>query len=645
MTASARLASWLGPPGSTLRRWRVLLGAVLVMLLLYLAGPYRPSSLPGAPTLIPTPGQSRIHTILVSTWWAVLANAGIVAALLALSGFWAGREREPLAPRVPHRTPLPALSWALILAACLLGGALRWHLAHGGVWWDEAWTVRNAIVGKFERAKDDPTQFEFQPATWSKTLWYYHKPTNHALYSVAARISLAGWRIANGAPREAWDEFALRLPAFAAALATILLLGVVVHDLGFPSAAPAAAFLLAIHPWHLRFGADGRGYSFMVFFAALAGWCLLHGLRDGRWRWWLGYGAAQLGMLWVHPLAIHFPLALGVAGVLGIWLGPGAPPDRRLRVFRFAAANVLAGVVFLQVMAPNLAQTLLLDHEWEESPEGWQGLAKSLWGLLATGLPWRMPWDPDFEFPTIFALWGGARFVKWIAYGLLPLLALAGFVRVVGRGGAARTVAIALAAAAPLAILHRAFHGFLFIERFALYALVAVVPFVAIGLEGALAVALPARARRVGVAVGLAAGLAAFQAFVWPQTRLLATYPQMPTREIAEFLAEADRGVPGGVIRAGVALGGNVPEVYDREILHVHYREQIAELARRSRVERRPLYVFYGYNHSNRSGPFRGAFVDLDDDRAFREVARWGGIESDFVFRMFRYTGEPLAHP
>jgi hypothetical protein len=194
-------------------------------------------------------------------------------------------------------------------------------------------------------------------------------------------------------------------------------------------------------------------------------------------------------------------------------------------------------------------------------------------------------------------------------------------------------------------MLHRALHGFLLIERFAIYGMVASVPFVVIGLEGALAAALPERARRAGVPIGLAAGLCAFQLFVWPQTALLLERPQMPSREIAEFLAEQDRSVPGGVIRAGVALGGNVPEVYDHAIVHVQRREQIAELARRSREEGRPFFVFYGYNQPNRLGPFAAVFEDLDDPDAFREVASWSGIESDFVFRMLRYTGAPVPKP
>jgi hypothetical protein len=638
MTAGARLRLLLGPPGSSLRRWRLLLGAVLVLLVAWLLGPYRPWRLPGEPALIPRPGQSRVHIVLVATWWAAAVNAVLCALLLATTRFWAGDEREPLARTAPARSRLPALSLAILLGACALAGALRWPLAQRGVWWDEAWSIRQVLVGTLKPAEEDPARVEFEPVPWSYTFWYYRKPTNHVLYSVAARTSLAAWRAATGAGPEQWDEFAFRLPAFAAALLGVFLLGLLVHDLGFPRAAPAAAVLLAIHPWHIRFGADGRGYSFMVLFAICAAWFLLHALRTGLWRHWLGYAASQLALLWVHPLALHFPVALFAAGVLGIWRGPGGSDDRRLRLARFAAANVLAGVAFIQLMAPNLAQSLVLSHEWAQQPDSAAQLTRKLWLYLATGLHVRQPRQPDVSFPTLREIWGGGRLVWLVAYVALPALAALGLVRALRPPGPARFVFLGLAAAPPLVLLHRALQEFLVIERFAIYGLVAVVPLLVIGTEGVLA----ARLRRAGVAAGLALFLVAFQVFVAPQTRVLLERPQVPSREVADFLAAAGDGIPGGVIRAGVGLGGDTPDVYDPWIAHVRRRDEITALARQSLAEGRPLYVFYGYGQPNRRR-YQDTFRDLDDPRYFEEVAHFGAIESDFVYRVLRYTGQPLV--
>jgi len=640
MKPAGRLASLLGPPGSSLRRWRVLLLLALLGCLAWLVGPYAAFRLPGDPTLVPQEGQSRIHTILVALWWAAGVDAALAAGLLATSGFWARPERGlPAASRAPGRAGFGYV--ALLLAAAALAGALRWPLARQSVWWDEAWSVRHTLVGTVEPAEDDGSRLVFEPVPWIDTFYYYRKPTNHVLYSIAARVSLGAWRAATGAPPSAWDAFALRFPAYAAGLLGVVGIGLLVRSLGFARAGLAAAFLLAIHPWHIRYGADGRGYAFMVLFAIAAAGFLLRGLRRGGWLAWLGYGASQLAMLWVHPLAIYFPLALGGAGALALALGPGTASERAHRLARFAVANALAAMAYLPLMAPNLAQSVMLKFEWKQPADVVGHLAHQLWLYLATGLPRRQPFVPELVYPSIRNLWGGGVLTRAVAYGVLPALVAVGLARGVRRPGPARAVLLGLALAVPLALLHRWLQPLLLIERFAIYGMVAVVALLAIGLDGVLAAVLPARARRVGVPVGLAFGLTAYQLFVLPQTRVLRTYPPTAAREVAELVARAGEGTPGGVLRAGLGLGGNTPDVYDPYVLHVHRAGEIAALAERSRSEGRPLYVFYGYNDANRvKSP--DAMVYLDDPRLFQEVAVLPAIEAEFLIRVFRYTGQPL---
>jgi hypothetical protein len=501
--------------------------------------------------------------------------------------------------------------------------------------------VRHTLVGTVEPTEADPTRLVFEPVPWMNTLFYYRKPTNHVLYGVAARASLGVWRAATGAPPQAWDAFALRLPSYAAALLSVFGLGLLVFHLGFPRAAAAAAFLLAIHPWHVRYGADGRGYAFMVLIAIVAAAFLLRGLRRGGWTAWLGYAAAQLAMLWVHPLALYFPLALGAAGVAGLAFGPGSPADRAHRIARFAVANLLAGMAYLHLMAPNLAQSIVLKFEWKQPMDVVGQLAQQTWLFLSTGLPRRQPFVPELVYPSARNLWGGGLPIWLVLYGVLPLVAGVGLLRALRRPGPERTVWLGLALAVPLAFLHRRLSPFLLIERFMIYGLVAVVPFLAIGLEGALSAALPARARRALVPAGLALGLAAYQLLVWPQTEILLRYPPTPSREVAEFVAKAGEGVQGGVLRAGLGLGGNTPDVYDPYLQHVHRGAEIATLAERSRAEGRPLYVFYGYNDANRQKS-PDAMVYLDDPALFEEVAVLPAIEAEFLMRVFRYTGQPL---
>jgi len=636
------LAALLGPPGSGLRRVRLALLLVLAACLAWWVGPYAPWRLPGDPTLVPGPGQSRIHTVLVATAWAALANAVLSGLLLATSARWA--VAAPAAGKGEARRasrPGPAF-WLLLLAAAALAGALRWPLVRGSLWWDEAWSIRHTVVGQLEPS-DDGRSLVFAPTPWLDTLWYYRQPTNHVAYSVAARTSHAGWRALTGAGPEAFDEVALRLPAWLAALGSVVLLGLLVRALGFPAAAPAAAFLLAIHPWHIRYGADGRGYSFVVLATLASALFLLRALSEDRWRYWLAAASSQALLLWTFPIGVYVPLSLTAAAAIAIASGPRAG---RGRLARLVVANVLAGMAYLQLMAPNLAQAALLERLLGEEARFDLAFVRQVWVTATTGLHVRMPRLPDVEFPTLATLARSSPLLPWIVYGGFPALALGGALRAVRRGGSPeRAVLLGLCAAPMWMVLHRAFDGFFAYPRFLIYAVVPVAVLFAVGAEGLLrAVLRGPRARRLGVPLGLAALLAAYQWALLPLTRVLLRFPQEPAREVAEFVA----GQPGRggerALRIGVGLGGDVPRVYDPWIESVNEVDDLAEACRRARAEGRPLFAFYAHSALNRRR-FPETMALLTDARLFVPVARFDGIESEHVYRVLRYTGAPLEPP
>ena len=183
------------------------------------------------------------------------------------------------------------------------------------------------------------------------------------------------------------------------------------------------------------------------------------------------------------------------------------------------------------------------------------------------------------------------------------------------------------------------------LPRFVIFALPLVVALLALGLEGLLgALASVAGVRRGAVAVGLALGLAGFAALVAPELRVLLSHPATPSRELVALLARAGDGVPGGVLRAGIGLGGDAPRVYDPGIVEVERLEELEALCARSRAEGRPLFVFYAYGRLN-ARRLPELFVRVRDSRRFEEVARLDGIESDLVIRVHRYLGDPPDAP
>ena len=175
-------------------------------------------------------------------------------------------------------------------------------------------TCRHAIVGRVDPAPEDPAQLVHWPVSWARTLWYYNKPTNHVPYSVAARLAIEVERAWSGRPTWQFSERAFHLPAWLASIGSVLLLGGFLARLGMPGAGLAAAFLLAIHPWYIRHGAEGRGYSLLVPAAIAAAWALTRALEDPRWRSWLGYGVCLGLFMWIHPTAVYPALTLTGAG-------------------------------------------------------------------------------------------------------------------------------------------------------------------------------------------------------------------------------------------------------------------------------------------------------------------------------------------
>jgi hypothetical protein len=225
---------------------------------------------------------------------------------------------------------------------------------------------------------------------------------------------------------------------------------------------------------------------------------------------------------------------------------------------------------------------------------------------------------------------------------LVPALLAWGLVRVARRDAAARAVGLALVAAPVLLMLHRAVDGFFLYPRFAIYALVPATALLAIGLEGVLRAAsrTPERARWA-VPAGLAAGLAAYQLALWPQTRVLLRFPQEPAREVAAFVRAAGAEGPHGTIAVGIGLGGDVPRVYDPWIVAAEERGELARETARAQAERRPLYAFYGHAALNRKR-FPDTLALLGDRALFEPVARFDGIEAEHVYRIFRWTGAPV---
>jgi len=136
---------------------------------------------------------------------------------------------------------------------------------------------------------------------------------NGALYF----LSLRGWFYVAGA-----SEFALRYVSVLAGVSAIPLTWQVANRLlalrkkatafSLQTLTPlVAALLLAINPYQLWYGQEGKMYTLMTALALLAHWCWLKGISQGGWRSWLLYLVTVSLALYIHLLSIFIiPLHL-----------------------------------------------------------------------------------------------------------------------------------------------------------------------------------------------------------------------------------------------------------------------------------------------------------------------------------------------
>ena len=331
------------------------------------------------------------------SWWAAAANLVSALLLLFTCRWWTTPLRKPApggAPPSGRRETCPAwVFWLLIAAAVGAGAWLRAPRLGVGIYFDEEYSVRHFALGAYRQ--DENFEPRFRPARWSETLFKNRIGNNHVLTSICGRACLEAWQ-AKGEDREGrFSEVPLRVPSMLAGLGGIAAAALFLRRLGLPAAGILAAFLCAVHPWHVRYSAEFRGYGFVLLFVPLAAWFLVAALQTGRWRWWLGLAAAEFLLLYSYPGAVYFPAALNAAalGVLAAaYLGRNATPVQRAwirgLVARLIVANVLAAMAFAQLMGPSMPQIREFLATGMLRGGFLQFWHVNFWSYLSAGMPW-----------------------------------------------------------------------------------------------------------------------------------------------------------------------------------------------------------------------------------------------------------------
>ena len=391
--------------------------------------------------------------------------------------------------------------------------------------------------GEWKKSKGG--EFKFRPPSWRDTIFYNRGGSNHTLNSILTRATLDGTaflRSRDERERGEFSEGVARAIPLLASLATVFLIGWLPARAGWGAAGVVAAFALALHPWHIRYSVEIRGYSVMLALMAGSLLCLWQALAGGRHRWWCGFAICEAGYLLAFAGSLHFALVVNV--VAAVYLLRAAPAVARWPALRSLAAwNALAAIPVLLLTLPALPQFAFYLKEGKKMMSfvpgfGWEKDFLSHW---IAGIPPRGD-APGQSLGIGFQEFGRAgRWLLWFG----AALAVAGITRMILRPRApfARLLA-AIIIAAPLAAYahHRAAGNpvFPWYLQFSLFTL-------CIGWGAALAPAESENRKLLGIRV-LRAVAALFLAALWLPVvarvnHRLATVPRQPLRETAAALA------------------------------------------------------------------------------------------------------------
>ncbi len=606
------------------------LGLLLLLLVVYLAAGDNPWHDGIAKRLRKGDPVRSVDYAATYGWIMAAINAVVVLCLLLLRKHWLRPGETPTGTLLPSPSGNPRAFGALLVMAVVAAGVLAAPRLDDSLWGDEEWTVRRAIDGAYYPQDDGSVAYE--PVGWRETFFDYRKPSNHMGFTVPARASLLVWRLVARPELSFVNEAAVRMPAFLAGLGAVASLGLLLRRLGFPAAGLLAAWLLAIHPWALRYASEARGYSLLVLGVPLSLLLLLRAVERASWGRFAAYGVVQAWMMWTWP-PIAFHVGLLNVGALALLLHThGSPTRAPIPYVRIVLVGVLGALVWLQLMLGSLIQLgTYMDREMLPMNLAW---IRNLLSHLVAGVGWTPDW-PEYHELSEIAL---ARPVAFWAFCSVTAAAwVLGLARLLVGGTVRAVTALVMLLPAPLLLAWSWQRGAFLNHWYLIFLLPSCVAFVAVGLETA-ARALPRSLRAGSVAVVLVAFFAAATAITVPARVALRAGSLQPMREsVALTRSERDPAAPSNreILTASFQ---RPPTYYDPLVIEVYDLASMQALMARADREGRPLFVNYGRpGLAQRRHPDLVALMERAD--LFERVAYLPGFEPRGIRLVYRYRG------
>jgi hypothetical protein len=567
-------------------------------------------------------------------WWIAGANALVVVGLLLTRRRWLGpaqvAESGALAP--PARR---ARAWFClgVAAAMVAGGVLAWPRLGQSFWDDEEYTVRRSVDGFYR--PNVTGEMAFEEVAWRDTFLYtLTYPNNHVPFSIAARLSLGAWRALTRPSLRLAHEPSVRFPAFVAGMAAIGAMALFLRRIGYALPGLFAAWLLALHPWHLRYTSEARGYSLLLLLIPLLLLALVNALQRGTWGRWTLFGVAQVLLLWVYPGGIAILAVVNAVALCEVVRLYRRSPALREQASRWLVTSLVSAGAWAQLMLPNLL--IFLRHmDWAEKDVTPRFVVDTV-SHLFVGAAWSYGRLGE-HYAELSDVAHTSPGLLWAAVAVTLLLMALGALRLLAAGGVRARLVAALLLPAPLTMLGTWLQSALAHPWYFIFALPSAVVFVAVGLEAAFARLRPARA-----APAAAAAMALYLAgYAWisqaPREALRAGSLQPEREAVLRTRPSLDPFDPRHEKIITVSWS-RAPSFYDPWVHIVESADELEALLAEAHASGRPLYVNYGRPHLARGrAPELVAMAERED--LFEPIATFYGFEPRGHMLVYRYRG------
>ena len=574
--------------------------------------------------------------VRVYSWWAGALNL-VPLVLLALTTRWWTRPlpvaiRAQPAPKIP-RGFLLCVGGAVI--ACALLGYPRLSQS---LWEDEEYSVRRCIVGGHR--VDDDGQVRPKHFPWRNTLWNYSYGTNHILQSVLARLSHSAWRWFAQPGGLRLSEAAIRLPSYLAGILIVPLLALLMARFGFPWEGAFAAWLVALHPWHLRFATEARGYGLVALFILLGCLFAVAALNTGKWRWWIALAATDFALLYTWPPTLFSVLILNLCVLIRFFTEDRLAPVRSVLFLRWLAASVVAGMIFLQMFLPCVPG---LFH-YLQSVRDFDGhlfWLKNVGTLFLTGSLWTRSGQAVTPYMEYLPIAEANPVAFYLAMAIALLLFVLGVVRLCAIEPRGRWIVTVLILPGLLTYAYAVLQKKMLMEWYVGFMLQGIAAAVA---AGAFWVFSPLRRFRVVRWAGPAFALlilVAFGVLSNPAREFLLTNGAARYREsVLATRPTLDPNAPENpyIITAATT---QPPYVYDPRVRRAETIDEYVALMKEADERGVPLYVNNGFPTALKID-FPGIFAMLEDAAVFDRVGYFSGIDVMLDRTVVKYRPDGL---